>query len=220
MAEPSPLIPGLEGFDPRRRMPFPENFPGTTGEISTERDIYIGIIPVSDSNWPRQCRERLVDLTPEQQLWEEAQGLMTARQLMREGKAVFWGCPQGTFAFVVGEDRCQKAERYSRHFSARMEVAGKICITRSGNVGLVCLSSDGFSHPVVSGAPSSYDDTPLAVEAGSYVVTVTQMFRWRKSQFAQTNPEFLHYHIEFRSMPGDSTPLMTEIPWLRLTLPT
>lgn len=198
-------------------MPFPENFAGTRVEISTERDIYMGIVPFSDAAKAPLCH---TELTPEHQLWEEAQGLVTARHLMRDSQAVFWGCAQGTFSLVVSEELCEELESYSRSFSARLNIKGRVCLTRSGNVAIVCSYPDTFSHPVRSAVPSSYDDTPLAVTAGSYVVTVSQMFRWQKAQFAQTNPTFLHYHIAFHSISADSPALTSDIPWLSLPLPT
>ena len=216
MPESSPLIPGLEEFDPRRRMPFPENFAGTRVEISTERDIYMGIVPFSEG---AQAPLRHADLTPERQLWEEAQGLVTARHLMRGSQAVFWGCPQGTFSVVVSEESCEELKFSSRSFSARLNIKGRVCLTRSGNVAMVCSYPDGFSHPIVSTVRSTYDDTPLGVAAGNYIVTVSQLFRWQKAQFAQTNPTFLHYHVAFRPISADSPALPSEIPWLSLPLP-
>lgn len=217
MPESSPVIPGLEAFGPKHRLPFLENFPGMHVEISTERDIYMGIVPCSDA---AQAPLRHANLTPERQLWEEAQGLVTARHLMRDSRAVFWGCPQGTFSVVVSEESCQELKLYSRSFSARLNIRGRVCLTRSGNVAMVCSYPDEFSHPVVSTVPSTYDDTPLGVAAGNYVVTVSQFFRWQKAQFAQTNPMFLHYHVAIRPISTDSPVLTSEIPWLSIPLPT
>lgn len=143
---------------------------------------------------------------------------MTARRLMRESKGLFWGCPEGTFHFVIAEHPCRKMARFSRRFSARLDITGNICITRSRNVGDVRAQPEFFSHPVVS-AERSYYDTPLKIEPGSYVVTVTQLFRWSKSQLARTNPEFVHYHIEFSRTVSESNELIHKIPWLSSPLP-
>jgi len=84
-----PAIPGFEGFVPRLRVPVPSNYPGEMIQLSTERDIFIGITSPSETLVEP---ERLPTLAPEQQGWEF---LITARRLMKRFDGVFWGCPEG-----------------------------------------------------------------------------------------------------------------------------
>ena len=221
MTEESPAIPGFEGFVPRLRTPVPSNYPGELFQLSTERDIFMGIISLSGAPSSLIDAELLPNLTPEQQVWEEAQGLTTARRLMRQYGGVFWGCPEGTFSLLVSEERHPDFDTYPRKFSARFNSKGKVCITRSGNLGLARTYPETFSHPVKGSlAPNSYDDTVFNVPEANYVVTVTQMFSWRDSQFAEVAAGHIHYHIHLRPLSEHKGSLNTEIPWIRVAIPT
>lgn len=217
MIEESPALPGFEGFVPRLRVPVPSNYPGKLIQLSTERDIFIGITSPSEALVEP---ERLSTLTPEQQGWEDAQGLMTAQRVMKKFDGVFWGCPEGDFSLLVSEERHPDFESYPRKFSARFNSNGRVCITRSSNLAFGRTHPETLSFSMKGAlAPSSVDDTFFDVPQGNYVVTVTQMFSWRDSQFVKLPEGHIHYHLHFGSLSDCRGPLNTDIPWLPIPLP-
>ena len=220
MPEDSPAIPGFEDFVPRLRQPTLNNYPGELIQLSTGRDIFIGVISLQGTDTSLSRAETLSLLTPEQQVWEEAQGWMTAQARMSKFEAVFWGCPQGDFSLLVSDERHPDLDTYPRKFSARLNSTGRTCLTSSGNLAYA-LSSPGIPPHSVKDSPvqNCYDGSLFDLPEGSYVITVTQMFPWRNSQFARTNREHIHYHIHYCPLSEHTGSLVTEIPWVTIPRP-
>ncbi len=134
---------------------------------------------------------------------------------MANFKGVFWGCPQGYFSLLISKERHSDFDSYPRKFTARFDSVGAMCITSSGNVGLALSHPEKFSHPVKSGADTNpYSDTLLELTEGSYAITVTQLYRWKKAQFGKTDPAHLHYHLYVQPLSEFGGSVATEIPWL------
>jgi len=217
MPEEFPALPGLEGFVPKLRAPLPSNYPGTLFEISSVRATFIGITACLEPGAQSSRKVKLSELTEEGRLWEKLYGVETAARLMAEHRAVFWGCPQETFSVLVSRERHPDFDSYPRSFSTRFDSPGKVCLTHSGNVASALDSPERYSHPVIFNGISkcsTYDDSMFELAAGSYVVTVTQMFRWKSAQFASLRPGAIHYHVHFRAATLQDSLFSSEIPWL------
>ena len=205
----APYLSGLEPVPPS----------GTIVEISTKRDIFMGIVSCPATTKSAAYPEAERELNDEQRLWEETQGLATARHLMTQSKAVFWGCPEGTFTLQISDEPSPVSDRSTREFSALLNSSGEACVTSSGNLALSLLYPDTFSLPVTTGGVGSYTDTLIELPEGLLVVTVTQMFRWKRAQFASSRPRSAHYFIHLRPAKQGEKVNEDEMPWLALDLP-
>ncbi|MEK7949091.1 hypothetical protein [Luteolibacter soli] len=180
--------------------------------------MFIGIIACPAPGAPSSRTVVMSELTGHERYLEEWYDLSTVCQLMSQHQAVFWGCPQETFSVLVSDERHPDFDSYPRSFSARFDSPGKVCLTSAGNLRMALDSPEMWSHPVITSG-HSYDDSLFELAAGSYVVTVTQMFRWKSAQFALLRPGAIHYHVHFRLATDEGGPTIPGIPWFEVPTP-